>query len=182
MKILIIYGTVEGQSRKIARFMEDVLQNVGHQVVIADATEEPPSPEGYDLVVVGSSIHMHKYNNAVRDYIMEHVESLNEIPSAFYSVCMAVASDIPEEHEEAADIAKSFLKQTGWNPLTVWQIAGALRYTKYDYFKRLIMRMIAKKQGGATDTSQDYEYTDWEEVNELITDFVEKIQRKELVE
>lgn len=181
MKILIIYGTVEGQSRKIARYMEEVLQGEGHQVVIADATEEPPSPEGYDLVLVGSSIHMHKYNNAVRDYVMDYVAELNQIPSAFYSVCMAVASDIPEEHEEAAAIAKAFLKHTGWNPLTVWQIAGALKYTKYDYFKRLIMRMIAKKQGGATDTSQDYEYTDWEEVRKLVTDFVQKIQERELV-
>lgn len=182
MKILIIYGTVEGQSRKIARYMEEVLQNENHQVVIADATEEPPSPEGYDLVIVGSSIHMHKYNNAVKDYIMNQAEVLNVTPSVFYSVCMAVASDIAEEHEEAANIAKSFLKQTGWKPLAVWHVAGALKYTKYDYFKRLIMRMIAKKQGGATDTSQDYEYTDWEEVKHLTIDLVQKIQEKELVE
>ena len=29
MKILIVYGTTEGQTRKIARFMEDVLQDAG---------------------------------------------------------------------------------------------------------------------------------------------------------
>ena len=110
MKILIIYGTVEGQSRKIARYMEEVLQNESHQVAIADATEEPPSPEGYDLVFVGSSIHMHKYNNAVKDYIMDHVSILNEIPSAFYSVCMAVASDIPEEHE---DVVQTLFRRFG---------------------------------------------------------------------
>ncbi len=181
MKILIIYGTVEGQSRKIARFMEEVLQEDGHQVVIADAIEEPPNPTGYEIVIVGSSIHMHKYNTAIRDYVMNHIDLLNKIPSVFYSVCMAVASDIPEEHEEAAGIAQSFLKHTGWKALAVWHIAGALKYSQYDYFKRLIMRMIAKKQGGATDTSQDYEYTDWEEVKHLVLQFVKSVEKKELL-
>jgi menaquinone-dependent protoporphyrinogen oxidase len=44
MKILIVYGTSEGQTRKIARFMENVLQNENHQVVIADSTEDPRCP------------------------------------------------------------------------------------------------------------------------------------------
>ena len=44
MKLLIVYGTTEGQTRKIARYMEDVLQDAGHKVTIADVTEEPPAP------------------------------------------------------------------------------------------------------------------------------------------
>lgn len=172
MKILIIYGTMEGQSRKIARFMEEVLQENGHQVVIADATEEPPAPHGYDLVIVGSSIHLHKYNTAIDHYVKKYVGVLNALPSAFYSVCMAVASDIPEEHQEAAAIANTFLDQAKWQPSTTWHIAGALRYTQYDYFKRLIMRMIAKKEGGSTDTSKDHEYTDWNLVRKQVLTFV----------
>jgi len=175
MKILIIYGTIEGQTRKIARFMEEVLQEAGHQVTISNAMEEPPAPSNFDAVVVGSSIHMHKYNNATKQYIMDHVEALNGKPSAFFSVSMAVASNIPEEHEEAEKISKDFLEQTGWQTSTVWQIAGALRYTQYDYFKKLIMRMIAKKQGGATDTGKDHEYTDWEKTKKTILGFINDI-------
>ena len=172
MKILIIYGTTEGQTRKIARYMEDVLQEVNHQVVIADATEDPPSPEGYDVVMIGSSIHMHKYNNAVVEYATDHAKTLNEKLSVFFSVCLAVASDLPEEHEEAAGIANSFLEKTGWKTNTVWHIAGSLKYTKYDYFKKLIMRYIAKKEGQSVDTSKDHEYTDWEKVKSDVLDFV----------
>ena len=79
------------------------------------------------------------------------------MPSAFFSVCLAVASDIPEEHKEAENITVELLKQTGWKPLMTKQIAGALKYTQYDFFKRLIMKMIAKKEGRTTDTSHDYE-------------------------
>ncbi len=41
MKILIIYGTTEGQTRKIARYMEEQLQGAGHSVVISDVTDGP---------------------------------------------------------------------------------------------------------------------------------------------
>ncbi|MDF0715660.1 flavodoxin domain-containing protein [Muricauda sp. 334s03] len=176
MKILIIYGTVEGQTRKIARFMENVLQEGGHQVVIANAVEDPPVPDNFDTVLVGSSIHIHKYNTLIKDYVQEHIDTLNEKPSAFFSVSMAVASDLKEEHEEAAQIANDFLKDTGWNTTTIWHIAGALKYTEYNYFKKLIMRSIAKKEGGSVDTSQDHEYTDWPKVKEQVLYFINNLK------
>ncbi len=172
MRILVVYGTSEGHTRKISRFIEEVLQNEGHQVIIADATEEPPSADIYDMVLIASSIHMHKYNPAIKDYVLSNIDRLNSAPSAFFSVCMAVASDIEEEHLEADAIATSFLKDTSWNTNNIFHVAGALRYTKYDYFKKLIMRMIAKKQGGSTDTSQDHEYTDWEALKSQVLKLV----------
>ncbi len=173
MKILIIYGTGEGQTRKIARFMEEALQAQQHQVVIADVTEEPPTPAGYDLVFIGSSIHAHKYNPAIEQYVLDHLTSLNTKPSAFFSVCLAVASGLEEERKEAEEIANEFQRRTGWKPQEVSHMAGALRYTKYDYFKKLIMRMIAKKQGQSVDTSVDTEYTDWDAVKEFVVAFTD---------
>jgi menaquinone-dependent protoporphyrinogen oxidase len=173
MKILIIYGTSEGQTRKIARFMEDVLQESGHQVAISNANDEPPVPEDFEAVIVGSSVHYGKYQSSVRDYVLRHADTLNQKRSAFFSVSLAMASKIDEEHKEAEEIAKEFLANTGWNPDEVMQVAGALRFTKYDYFKRLIMRMIAKKEGESVDVSQDYEYTDWNAVEKSVLEFVE---------
>ncbi len=178
MKLLILYGTTEGQTRKIAHFMEAILQNAGHQVTIADTTAEPLAPKEYDAVLIGSSIHMHKYQSAVKHYIRKHVVELNQMPSAFFSVSLAVASDMEDEHLEVQKITTDFLEQTGWKPIMITQIAGALKYTEYDYFKRLIMKMISKKEGRATDTSQDYEYTNWDEVTKFVNEFVNKISQK----
>ena len=175
MKLLIVYGTTEGHSRKIARFMKDILQDAGHEVTIADASDEPPGPKDYDGVLIGGSIHIHKYQPAVAHYITHHVAALNKMPGAFFSVCLAVASDIEEEHLEAQKITSDFLLQTGWAPLMTTQIAGALKYTEYDFFKRLIMKMISKKEGRTTDTSQNYEYTDWNEVKKFVVEFADKV-------
>jgi len=91
MKFLIVYGTTEGQTRKIARYMEEVLQGAGHNVTIADASDEPPSPQGFDAILVGASIHIHKYQSAVAHYISRNVAALNKMPGAFF-FCMSCSS------------------------------------------------------------------------------------------
>ena len=43
--------------------------------------------------------------------------------------------------------------------------AGALRYTQYGLIKRHFMKRISKDRVSAdTDTSRDYEYTNWNDV------------------
>lgn len=173
MKILIVYGTSEGQTRKIARYIEDVLQQEGHQVAIADATDEPPAPEGYDGVIIGSSIHMHSYQKSIKKYVSENITALNEMRSALFTVSMAVATGLDEEEDEVEDLEEDFLEDMGWEPGDTKHIAGALRYTKYDYLTKLVMRLISKSQGRTTDTSQDHEYTDWDEVREFALYFID---------
>jgi menaquinone-dependent protoporphyrinogen oxidase len=176
MKILIVYGTTEGQTRKISRFMEAILKDGGHEVTVADASETPPSPSAYDAVIIGASVHIHKYQSAVLHYINRHVEALNKRPCAFFSVCLAIASDFEEEHKEAKKITTDFLERVGWKPLMVTQIAGALKYTQYGFFTRLIMKKIAKREGRTTDTSKDHEYTDWNAIREFVVEFSAKIK------
>ena len=38
------------------------------------------------------------------------------------------------------------------------------------------MKLIAKHQGGDTDTSRDYEYTDWDDLKHFIEEFVTATQ------
>jgi len=172
MKVLIIYGSTEGQTRKISRFMEDVLQQEGHQVMIADAKDEPPSPEGYDAVLIGASIHIHKYQKSVKKYIHQYRDLLNSMRSAFFSVCMAIAREDKSEHKAVYQLTHEFFNDSGWKPLEEVYFAGAVKYTKYDYFRKFIMRMISRKAGGGTNISKDFEYTDWEQVKSFALDFI----------
>jgi menaquinone-dependent protoporphyrinogen oxidase len=179
MKILIVYGTSEGHTRKIARFMETVLHEAGHEVSCLDASDSPPPPVDFDAVIIGASIHVHKYQSAVTHYITAHREALNKLPSAFFSVCLAVASDHEEEHREAEKISADFLRQCGWAPTAHTQIAGALKYTEYDFFKRWIMRRISEKEGRTTDTSKDHEFTDWAAVRSFVLTFAGPVNMKQ---
>lgn len=161
MKLLIVYGTTEGQTRKICRFIKDETEKYGCQVDLFNAIDEPLFPTDYDKVIIAGSIHVGGYQTAVKHYVKEHHLELSKKPSAFISVSLTAAGDDAESWKELNEITHKFLEETNWNPSDIVHAAGALKYSKYDFFKKMIMRMIAKQQGGGTDTSEDYEYTDW---------------------
>jgi menaquinone-dependent protoporphyrinogen oxidase len=50
----------------------------------------------------------------------------------------------------------------------VLPVAGALAYSKYSFFVKLVMKTIAWKAGGPTDTSRDYEFTDWATLDRFV--------------
>ena len=161
MKALILYATTEGQTHKIAHFAADQLSELGYKVTLNDLNYGPPAPVGFDLVIVGASLHVMKYQASAAHYLKQHATELNKIRSAFLSVSMTAASDNKESWDELEQITDHFLKFTGWQPTKVFQVAGALKYTKYDFFKKFVMRLISEKEGRSTDTDHDYEYTDW---------------------
>jgi menaquinone-dependent protoporphyrinogen oxidase len=64
-----------------------------------------------------------------------------------------------------------FLGETGWRPPKIRAIAGALLYTKYNFILRFVMKHIAAAGGGDTDTSRNYDYTNWAELDRFVQEF-----------
>ncbi len=170
MRVLIVYGTTEGQTRKVANFLGDEAEKMGHTVVVSDSTTHPPGPLGYDVVLVGASLHMHKYQSSVIHYIKNNAQALNQKKSGFFSVSLSALSEGHDEKswDELHEITSALMTETDWSPKKVEYVAGALLYTKYDFFKRFVMRTIAKRGGGDIDTRHDHEYTDWEKVKAFL--------------
>ena len=50
-------------------------------------------------------------------------------------------------------------------------MGGALPYSKYPAWKRLLMLAFVGLAGGDTDMSRDYEYTDWDGVDRFADAF-----------
>ena len=163
-RILVIYGTTEGQTAKIASRLGDALREEGASADVANAGDAWPDPHPYDAVIVAASIHVGGYQRAVRRWVRAHVDVLNGKPTAFVSVCLAVLQPEAEVQQELSAIVDRFLKKTGWRPSTTKHVAGALAYSQYNWLKRRAMVRIVRKAGGDTDTSRDYEYTDWADV------------------
>lgn len=162
-KALILYGTSHGQSAKIAGRIRDQLQREGVPVLLTRGDALPPGldPDSYDLILVGASVVLGGHQRYVRRWIQEHVDLLNRVPSAFFSVSGSAGSDNPEEREAARKIMDAFVDELGWRPRTKTTFAGAINYTKYNPLLRWVMKRISRKEGRSTDTSRDHEYTDW---------------------
>jgi menaquinone-dependent protoporphyrinogen oxidase len=119
---------------------------------------------------------MGKHKNCVRDFVRENRDTLERLPSAFFSVSLAAHDDTDEARKEVAGYVEQFVQQTGWRPGKVGVFAGALLYTRYGFFKRWVMKKIAHNKGNPdTDTSLDYVYTDWEGVTRFAEEFLETL-------
>lgn len=176
-RILIIYGSTQGQTRKIAGALAADLRYHGFEVHRVDAgLEGRQSPLGYDGVIVAASLHAGGYQPAVRRWAARYAHVLNQLPTVFVSVSLGVLEHRPETDRRLAEIAEQFCAATGWRPGLTEQVAGALAYTRYNWLLKRWMRRISRKAGGDTDMSRDYEYTDWSQVQQLAARFTARMK------
>ncbi|HEX6874695.1 MAG TPA: flavodoxin domain-containing protein [Nocardioidaceae bacterium] len=173
-KVLIPYGTTEGQTAKIAEVIADVIHDAGHEADAVDIKSLSDTvPGGYDAVIVGASIHMGKHDKHVVQFVQKNHDALERLPSAFFSVSLAAHGD-PQEAEGYVD---QFEDESGWRPGQIALFGGALLYTHYGFIKRRMMKKIARDKPGdlGLDTSRDYVYTEWDAVKRFAEHFAEKL-------
>ena len=166
MQFLIIYATTEGQTHKIARFAQRHLARAGHAVELlsADAALDGPIDYAdYDGVLVMASVHAGTYQPSVVALASRDGAALDRVHHAFISVSLSAAGTDPEDWEGLRDVVEEFTTLTGWTPKTVEHVAGAFRFSRYNWFKHWAMRYIKSQKdptGGAG--GDDVEYTDWD--------------------
>src|SRR5688572_20304831 len=174
--ILMLYATRHGQARKIAERLAADLEAKGANVDVVNAAELGPFVDipRYGAAVLVASVHLGKHEPEMVAFAREHRARLEGMPSAFVSVSLSEAT-VEDQHRPVAARAKAallvqqnletFVKQTGWRPRLVRPVAGALLYRDYNFLIRFVMKMIARQSGADTDTSKNYEYTDWAAVD-----------------
>jgi menaquinone-dependent protoporphyrinogen oxidase len=167
-RILVVYASKHGHTEKIAARIAEAAEAAGagvdlHRVDMAVEVQ----PGGYDAVVVGASVHAGKHQKEVADWAQAHATTMNGMPSAFFSVCLTAAEDTEESRTATRQYVDEFLERTGWTPTKAVTFAGALQYREYDFATRLVIRLMMKREGHPTDTSHDYDYTDWDAVEQF---------------
>ena len=177
MNILILYGSLEGQTAKIAARMAEVIRDKGYQVTTLTGDDLPDdfNLDEFDAAIIGGPIHMGNYPRYLQKFVKQYHDRLNNLPSAFFTVCMAINSQKAESRQEAASYGEKFVNNTGWQPALTATFAGAVKYTQYNFVTRFIMKLISRHEGGSTDTAHDHEYTDWDKVASFTEEFVAKI-------
>lgn len=166
-RILIAYATTDGQTEKIADFLADQLNQFGHSVTRGQFSKaEPvPPPQGYDAVLLGSPVRFDKYNADFARYVDTHLDALKQTKTvAFFSVSGVAASSRQAVRDKASDYMAGFEQAHRWKPHLEANFAGAIKYTQYNPLLRWVMKRISKSTGRDTDTSRDWEYTDWQKV------------------
>jgi menaquinone-dependent protoporphyrinogen oxidase len=171
-RILLLYASVEGQTQLIAERIAHVLREKGHRVDMLPADADPAQldPAAYDGVIVGASIHYGHHPAYLLKLIPRLGKALTERPNAFFSVSLSAGGPRPKLYAAQRYLDK-FQRKSGWRPQLTASFAGALKYSLYGPIKRRVMIVFMTLGGGETDTSRDYEYTDWDAVVRFAGEF-----------
>ena len=169
MKVLVVYASTDGHSRKIARSVTGQIADSGHAVEMLPAVDSEGVDIGqYDRVALIGSLHGGHYQRHLSDFAADNSDALNELNSIFLSVSLTAAGHDADDWTGLEKVLSAFIDATGWKPTDVLQVAGAYVPSKYDIFRRFVMRRIIAAKDPDANLDQDKEYTDWLALHEFI--------------
>jgi menaquinone-dependent protoporphyrinogen oxidase len=165
-RILVLFSTYDGQTRRIAERIAGRLATAGHAAWATsfDVLDASSTFGACDAIVVGSAIRFGRHSTQLARRLRSHAAAFAARPTAFFSVCLSISG--PRPRPDLVSVANGkFFDGARWVPQEIESFAGALPYSRYPFLLRLVMRFIVGRAGGDTDTSRDYEYTDWRAVD-----------------
>lgn len=185
-RVGVFYATREGHTRHIAERIASDLRNRGFDVD-AHCVLRPLvfALDKYSAAVLAASVHRGSHEAEMVSFVKENRTLLEGMPTAFVSVTLSEAGaenpEVPQDQHaqyvsDVDGMLDKFFTETQWHPTRVKPVAGALLYTQYNFFLRFIMKGIARKVGAATDTSRDYDYTDWIALDRFVDEFATEIR------
>jgi menaquinone-dependent protoporphyrinogen oxidase len=175
----VFFATTDGQTRRIAEAFAAHARSLGidsHAIDVTSPRARGFSWAGVRGVVLAASVHAGAHQPEAEGFVRRNLAELNARPSLFLSVSLAICSKLPHEADAARAIATAFPAHLGWRAGRVVCVGGRLAYTQYGLLKRFVMRRIAAKEGGPTDTSRDHELTDWEQLRTVSSELVGMLQ------
>lgn len=171
MKTLVLYSSHDGQTKAIASSIASTLSETLECDVLDLAISMDINLADYQSVVIGASVRYGHFQRSLYKFTKQNVAQLNTMPSAFFAVNLTARK--PEKRTPQTNAyTRKFLLATPWQPKQCAVFAGALRYPRYGWLDKVMIKLIMKMTGGETDTSKEVEYTDWQDVTRFAKDFV----------
>jgi menaquinone-dependent protoporphyrinogen oxidase len=179
MRVAVFFATREGHTRKVAERIAANLRSQGLDVDLMDVRTHQTGLDWsqYETAWVAASVHAGQHEREMVRFVRKHRTQLEPLNAVFVSVSLsqAGAEDVTgtaaRREASAADVRRMidvFVRKTEWHPARIMPVAGALAYSRYNMLVRFVMKRIARSQGAPTDTSRDYEFTNWETLDRFV--------------
>lgn len=172
MTVLIAYGTIEGQTGKIAKFVETTVLGAGEDTVLFDTADRvgEVSFDGIDKVILAASVHETRHPKPFEVFVSGSHEELAQRKTLLLSVSLNAAFD--DGQEAAQSYADEMKLRTGLKPDGEFLVAGAIRNESYDYYASQVLRHVVLRGRKFDPSIRDYEFTDWDALASRVTAFL----------
>ncbi|WP_395496562.1 menaquinone-dependent protoporphyrinogen IX dehydrogenase [Arsenophonus endosymbiont of Lipoptena cervi] len=155
MNYLLLYSSKYGQTKKIIFQISKYLCNEGNICDIMSINiNKKINISYYKKVLIGASVLYGHLNPIVLKFTQNYYKELNAVASGFFCVNLA-ARKINKNTPKKNIYACKFLSKTKWKPNISDVFAGALYYSKYNFFDRTVIRFIMQLTGGETNVKKN---------------------------
>ena len=161
MTVLVVFESLEGQTRKISEFVEERVQRAGHMASMISTHDmsAPISLRGIEKVVLAAPVHERLHPKGFEFFVASHKDELKAHRTLMISVSLNAA--FPEGRAEALDYLAELQTRTGFEPDRTISVAGAVRPSCYGYFQSVTVRnsILAHRKIDLFEGTT--EFTDW---------------------
>ena len=175
MKILILYSSIDGHTKKICSFIANKLKQNNIIEMKEINNDHKIKIHIYDFIIIGASIRYGTYRKSFLKFINENHVELHNSKTAFFSVNI-VARKKEKNSIKNNPYIKKFFKLSKWKPNIIEVFAGKLDYPKYNFFNKNIIKFIMWITNGPTQSDIIIEFTNWNDVEK----FANKINHFEI--
>lgn len=181
MKAAVFYATREGQAQRVAERVATDLRARRMQADVINVKELPGAIDwkGFQAAFIVASVHVGHHEKDMIAFVKRHRSELTRLRASFLSLTLSQAgaedpnAQAPQREgarKDALRMIRVFAEETDWWPARSLPVAGALMYSQYNFFMKLIMKRIARKAGFTGETSHDYEFTNWPAVDRFVSE------------
>ncbi|MBW1294817.1 menaquinone-dependent protoporphyrinogen IX dehydrogenase [Aquimarina litoralis] len=165
-KIAIVYSSVDGQTKKICEKLNSIFEKEQIQTELCSIDTFNSNVLQYHTLIIGASIRYGKHNTKVSEFILNNMDKLNEIQTAFFSVNLVARKEDKNSSSTNPYMIK-FLEEIEWKADFLEVFAGKLDYNSYSFLDRIMIKLIMWITKGPTKSKEPIEYTKWKKVSDF---------------
>ena len=135
-KVLIVYETLHGSSEKCAMMLKD---RINYDTTISRLKDnENINLSGYDVIIIGGSIHMGVLHTRVKEFVEKNFDLLLKKSHGLYLCCMEQGDTARLQFENA--YPEKLRKSSIVNGL----FGGEFNFKKMNLFEKTFTKKVAK--------------------------------------
>lgn len=172
MKVIILFETCEGQTRKIVDFITDRTRALGHDVTMFDtaARSATISLADADRIILAAPVHERRHPKSFEAAVIASEKDLSNCPTLMLSVSLKAA--FPDGLEDAQDYLIEMKMRTGLTRSQDALVAGAIRPGSYDYYQTQILGHVVLEGQNVSLADGIKEFTDWDGLATTVETFL----------
>jgi menaquinone-dependent protoporphyrinogen oxidase len=181
MRAAVFYATREGQAERVAERVASDLRARRIAVDVVDVRDVQGLIDwhAYELAFVVASVHAGHHEKEMVAFVKDAKAHLTTLHAPLLSLTLSQAgAEQPANslvqrqtaHGDALRMISDFMRATGWTPSRTLPVAGALRYSQYNFLVKFVMTRIARQAGFDGPATRDYEFTNWAAVDRFVAE------------